>query len=243
MKGYEPIMSFGEDVAEMYRDVQRGDEIAAVAFLEQLAGRGPVLELAIGTGRIALPLAARGIRVDGVDISPAMIAQLRAKPGGDAIAVTVGNFADVPVPGTYHLIFVVWNTLFNLLTQADQVRCFENVAAHLTDDGSFVVEAFVPAFLYRLRNDQYVDAEAIRVDEVRLDVLRHDMATQMIEESHVSLSSAGVRLTPVVQRYAWPSELDLMARIAGLRLKDRWGGWNRASFNSTSSTHVSVYGR
>jgi SAM-dependent methyltransferase len=243
MKGYEPIMSFGEHVAEMYRDVQRGDEIATVAFLEQLAGRGPVLELAIGTGRIALPLAARGIRVDGVDISPAMIAQLRAKPGGDEISVTVGNFADVPVPGTYRLIFVVWNTLFNLLTQEDQVRCFENVADHLTDDGSFVVEAFVPAFLYRLRNDQYVDAEAIRVDEVRLDVLRHDMATQMIEESHVSLSSAGVRLNPVVQRYAWPSELDLMARIAGLRLKDRWGGWNREPFNSTSSTHVSVYGR
>jgi SAM-dependent methyltransferase len=243
MKGYEPIMSFGEDVAEMYRDVQRGDEMAAVAFLEQLAGRGPVLELAIGTGRIALPLAARGIRVDGVDISPAMLAQLRAKPGGDAIAVTVGNFADMPVPGTYRLIFIVWNTLFNLLNQEDQVRCFENVADHLTDDGAFVVEAFVPAFLYRLRNDQYVDAEAIRVDEVRLDVPRHDMATQMIEESHVSLSSAGVRLHPVVQRYAWPSELDLMARIAGLRLKYRWGGWNREPFNSTSSTHVSVYGR
>lgn len=243
MKGYEPTMSFGEDVAEMDRDVQRGDEIAAVAFLEQLAGRGPVLELAIGTGRIALPLAARGIRVDGVDISPAMVAQLQAKPGGDEISVTLGDFADVPVPGAYRLIFVVWNSLFNLLTQEDQVRCFENVAAHLTDDGFFVVEAFVPAFLYRLRNDQYVDAEAIGVAEVRLDLLRHDMATQMIEESHVSLSPAGVRLNPVVQRYAWPSELDLMARIAGLRLKHRWGGWNREPFNSTSSTHVSVYGR
>jgi SAM-dependent methyltransferase len=243
MKGYEPIMSFGEDVAEMYRDVQRGDEMAAVAFLEQLAGRGPVLELAIGTGRIALPLAARGICVDGVDISPAMIAQLRAKPGGDEIAVMVGDFADVPVPGTYRLVFVVWNTLFNLLTQDDQVRCFENVAAHLTDDGSFVVEAFVPAFLSQLRNDQYVDTEAIRLDEVRLDGLRHDRATQMIEESHVSLSPASVRLNPVVQRYAWPSELDLMARSAGLRLKDRWRGWNREPFNSTSSTHVSVYGR
>ena len=243
MQDYEPIMSFGEDVAAMYRDVQRGDELAAVAFLEQLAGRGPVLELAIGTGRIALPLAARGIRVDGVDISPEMIAQLRAKPGGDKISVTVGNLADVSAPCAYRLIFVVWNTLFNLLTQADQVRCFANVAAHLTDDGAFVVEAFVPAFLYRLRSDQYVDVETIRVDEVRLDVLRHDMATQTIEESHVSLASAGVRLNPVVQRYAWPSELDLMARLAGLRLKDRWGGWNREPFNSTSSTHVSVYGR
>jgi SAM-dependent methyltransferase len=243
MKGYEQIMSFGEDVAEMYRDVQRGDEMAAVAFLEQLAGHGPALELGIGAGRIALPLAARGIRVDGIDISPAMIAQLRAKLSGGDISVTVGNFADVPVPGAYRLIFIVWNTLFNLLTQEDQVRCFQNVAGHLTDDGSFVVEAYVPAFLYRLRNDQYVDAEAIQVDEVRLDVLRHDMAAQMIEESHVSFSSAGVRLNPVVQRYAWPSELDLMARIAGLRLKHRWGGWNREPFNSTSSTHVSVYGR
>jgi ubiquinone/menaquinone biosynthesis C-methylase UbiE len=112
MESYEPIMSFGEDVAARYRDVQRGDELATVAFLEQLAGRGPALELAIGTGRMALPLAARGMCVDGVDISPAMIAQLRAKPGGEAISVTVGNFADVPVPGTYCLIFVVWNTLF-----------------------------------------------------------------------------------------------------------------------------------
>ncbi len=243
MKDYEPSMSFGEDVAEMYRDAQRGDEIAAVAFLEELAGRGPALELAIGAGRIALPLAARGIRVDGIDISPAMVAQLRAKPGGDEISVTMGDFAEVPVPGRYRLIFVVWNTLFNLLTQEDQVRCFENVSSHLTDDGSFVVEAFVPAFLYRLRNDQHVDAEAILVDEVRLDVLRHDMAAQTIEESHVSLSAAGVRLNPVVQRYAWPSELDLMARIAGLHLVHRWGGWNREPFNSASSIHVSVYGR
>lgn len=243
MKDYEPSMSFGEHVAEMYRDIQRGDEMGAVAFLEQCAGPGPVLELAIGTGRIALPLAARGLRVDGIDISPAMLAPLRAKPGGNALAVTVGNFADVPVPGTYRLIFVVWNTLFNLLTQDEQVRCFENVAVHLTDDGAFVVEAFVPAFLYQLRHDQYVETEAIQVDEVRLDVLRHDKATQMIEESHVSLSAAGVRLNPVVQRYAWPSELDLMARLAGLRLQDRWGGWNREPFNSTSSRHVSVYGR
>jgi hypothetical protein len=243
MQGYEPVMSFGEDVAPMYRDVQRGDEPAAVAFLAHLAGPGPALELAIGTGRIALPLAAHGIRVDGVDIAPAMVDQLRTKPGGDQLAVTIGDFADVPVPGTYRLIFVVWNTLFNLLTQEDQVRCFENVAAHLTDDGAFVVEAFVPAFLYRLRNQQYVEAEAIAVDEVKLDVLRHDAATQRLEESHVSLSRAGVRLQPVVQRYAWPSELDLMARIAGLRLQGRWGGWDRAPFTASSSAHVSVYGR
>jgi SAM-dependent methyltransferase len=247
MEKYEPIMSFGEDDAEIYNaapDVsQRGNTVATVAFLEQLAGGGPALELAIGTGRVALPLAARGIRVDGIDFSPAMVAKLRAKPGGDRIAVTMGNFADVPVQGTYRLIFVVFNTLFNLLTQDDQVRCFENVAAHLTDDGSFVVEAFVPTFLTRLRNDQYVDAETIGVHEVWLDVGRHDPVTQRLEESHVVLSRAGVRVYPIVTRYAWPSELDLMARIAGLRLKERWAGWNREPFTATSGTHVSVYGR
>ncbi len=243
MKDYSAIMSFGEDVAKGYRDVQRGDEAAAVAFLAHLAGQGPVLELAIGAGRIALPLAAQGLRVDGIDIAPAMVAQLRTKPGGDALAVTIGDFADVPVPGAYSLIYVVWNTLFNLLTQEDQVRCFENVARHLTDDGCFVVETYVPTFLYRLRNDQYVDAEAIQVDEVRLDLLRHDMVQQRIEESHVTLSAAGVHLNPVVQRYAWPAELDLMARIAGLRLQQRWGGWNREPFTAASSAHVSVYGR
>ena len=234
---------FGEHFAEIYDDSLRGDELATVAFLEQLARGGAALELAIGSGRIALPLAARGIRVDGIDISPAMVAKLRAKPGGDQIAVTIGDFAAVPVPGTYRLIFVVFNTLFNLLTQDDQVRCFQNVAAHLTDDGLFVVEAFVPTSLSRLRQDQYVDAEAIGVDEVRLDVARHDPVTQRLEESHVHLSREGVRLYPIVTRYAWPSELDLMARIAGLRLKDRWAGWNREPFTSTSSTHVSVYGR
>ena len=243
MKDYEPVMSFDEDVAQKDRDFRRGDEVAAVTFLAQRAGPGPALELGIGTGRIALPLAARGIRVDGVDLSPAMVDQLRAKPGGDQLCVTMGDLADVPVPGTYRLIYVVFNTLFNLLTQEDQVRCFENVAAHLTDDGSFVVEAFVPTFLYGLRNHQYVETEAIQVDEVRLDVLCHHPARQMLEESHVSVSRAGVRLNPVVQRYAWPSELDLMARIAGLRRQGRWGGWDGEPFDSSSSAHVSVYGR
>jgi SAM-dependent methyltransferase len=241
MKDYEPLMSFGDDVSKLYRDLQRGDEIAAVEFLARLAGHGPALELAIGTGRIALPLAARGIRVDGIDISPAMINQLRAQPGGDKISVVIGDFAGVPVSGAYRLIYVVFNSLFNLLTQEDQVKCFVNVANHLTEGGTFVIEALVPAFLYRLRNDQYVEAEAIEVDEVRLDVLRHDAGKQMIEESHISLSPAGIHLNPVVQRYAWPSELDLMARIAGLRLKNRWGGWSQEPFSSSSSMHVSVY--
>jgi SAM-dependent methyltransferase len=244
MKDYKPAMSFDEDVAEIYDDTaQRGDEAATVTFLEQLAQGGSALELAIGTGRIALPLAARGIRVDGIDFSSAMVARLRAKPGGSQIAVTLGDFADVAVSGTYTLIYVIFNTLFNLLTQDEQVRCFKNAADHLADNGSFVVEANVPAFLHRLSNNQYVEAEAIRVDEVRLDLLRHDVATQTIEESHITLSSAGVCLNPVVQRYAWPSELDLMARIAGLRLKERWGGWDREVFTSNSGNCVSVYGR
>lgn len=237
------MTSFGFDAAEVYDDEPRGDESAAVAFLQRLAHSGPVLELAIGTGRIALPLAAQGVHVDGVDLSPAMVAKLRAKAGGDELSVTMGDFADVPVPGSYPLIYLVFNTLFNLLTQDDQVRCFENVATHLTDDGSFVVEAFVPDFLYRLRDNQYVDAEAVGVSEVWLDVGRHDPVAQRLDETHVALTGNGVRLYPIVCRYAWPSELDLMARIAGLRLKERWGGWSNEPFTASSSLHVSVYGR
>ncbi len=220
-----------------------GDEAAAVAFLAQQARGGPALELAIGTGRIALPLAAQGIRVDGVDIAPAMVAELRTQAGGEALAITLGDFADVAVDGTYALIYIVWNTFFNLLTQDDQVRCFANVAAHLGEGGVFVIETYSPAFLYRLQNNQYVEAEGIEVDAVRLDVLRHDPVTQVIEESHVTLSPAGMRFNPVVQRYAWPSELDLMAQMAGLRLRERWGSWNREPFTGASSLHVSVYGR
>ena len=243
VKNYEPVMSFGEDAARRYDDVKRGDEVEAVAFLERMARGGPALELAIGTGRIALPLAARGIHVDGIDISTAMVDQLRSKPGGDQLSVTIGDFADVPVPGAYRLIYVVFNTLHNLLTQDEQVRCFENVADHLTDDGSFLIEASVPSRFYCLQNDQYVEAEAIEIDEVRLDVAQHDPVTQLLHENHVSISTEGVRLNPIVTRYIWPSELDLMARIAGLRLKERWGGWSREPYNSTTDKLVSVYGR
>lgn len=241
MEGYKPITSFDEEAAK--RHDERGDESAAVELLVRLAGPGPVLELAIGTGRLALPLAARGLRVDGIDVSPAMVDRLRGKPGGDQLTVEIGDFADVAVPDRYRLIFVAWNSLFNLLTQEEQVRCFENVAARLTDDGCFVVEAFVPTFLHRLRDNQEVAAEAIEVDEVRIGVLRHDPSTQTLEQSHISLSSAGVSLNPVVQRYAWPSELDLMGRIAGLRLRERWVDWEERPFNSSSEAHVSVYGR
>jgi SAM-dependent methyltransferase len=243
MEAFDPALCFGPDVAARYDDHLRGDEAAAAAFLSALAGGQRALELAIGTGRIALPLAARGVPVHGVDLSPPMVARLRRKPGGDRLPVTIGDFADVPVPGRFRLVYVVYNTLFNLLTQDEQVRCFENVAAHLTDDGAFVVEAFVPAYLHRLRDDQYVDAEAVGVDQVRLDVARHDPVTQRLHENHVTLTAGGIRLNPIVTRYAWPSELDLMARIAGLRLRDRWAGWEREPFTAASRAHVSVYGR
>jgi len=202
-----------------------------------------VLELAIGTGRIAVPLAARGIPVSGVDLSTAMVAKLRTKPGGDRIPVTIGDFAAVPVEGTFRLIVLVYDTLFNLLTQEDQVRCFENVATHLTDDGRFVIETMVPAYLYRLRDDQYVDAEHLELDAVHLDVGRHDPVAQRLDESHVELTTSGVRVFPIVTRYAWPSELDLMARLAGLRLHGRWGGWRGEPFTAASARHVSVYER
>jgi SAM-dependent methyltransferase len=243
-------MSFGPKAAEVYDDIQgfsktpsRIDRDAAVALLEDLAAGGPALELAIGTGWIALPLAARGIQVDGIELSAAMVDELRAKPGGEQIAVTIGDMADVAVSGDYRLIFVVANSLFNLLTQDDQVRCFENVSAHLEDDGVFLIEVFRPDFLYRLRDNQYVDAEGVEVGEVRLDVGRHDPVTQLLEESHVILTPDGVRMNPIVTRYAWPSELDLMARIAGLRLKELWGGWSREPFTSESKYLVAVYGR
>jgi hypothetical protein len=237
-------MSFDADTAARYdAEEVRGDEDATVEFLARLADGANALELAIGTGRIALPLAARGVVVDGIDLSRHMVDKLRSKPGGDALSVTLGDFADVPVNGRYRLVYVVFNTLFNLLTQDDQVRCFENVAAHLDDGGAFVVEAFVPAWLHRLSAGQYVAAEAIGVGDVTLDVGRHDPVAQILDESHVTLSPKGIRVAPIVCRYAWPSELDLMARIAGLRLRERWSGWKREPFTADSRNCISVYGR
>ncbi len=238
-------MTFDETNAEVYdRLAVRGDEEATVALLATLADDGPALELAIGTGRIALPLAATGIRVDGIDFSAAMVAKLRAKRGGEQLDVVIGDFADVEVSGSYRLIYVVFNSFFNLLTQDDQVRCFENVASHLTDDGSFVVEGGCTFnFVQHLRAGQYVDVEGIGVDSVRFDLLRLDPSTQVLSENHVQVTVDGIAFNPVMQRYAWPSELDLMARIAGLRLRDRWGGWHRQAFTANSDNVISVYSR
>jgi SAM-dependent methyltransferase len=243
MQDYDPMLSFGEEVAAIYDDAPRGDEADAVRFLADLAGDGRALELAVGTGRIALPLAAAGVAVDGIDLSEAMVARLRNKPGGEALDITIGDFAEVPVGGSYRLIYIVFNTLFNLLTQDDQVRCVENVASHLDEDGVFVVEAAVPSYLHRMRDHQAVDAEAVEVDRVTLDVSRHDPVRQLQEESHVSITRGGIQMHPIVTRYIWPSELDLMARIAGLRPVGRYGGWNREPFTRDSHLHISVYGR
>ncbi len=243
MQGYEPVRSFDRATAEEYDELAvRGDEDATVAFLRDLAATGPALELAIGTGRIALPLSRTGVQVDGIDFSEPMVERLRSKPGGSDLKIVMGDFCDVAVDGEYQLVYIVFNSLFNVLTQDDQVRCFENVAAHLAPGGAFVVEGGCTlGWLDHLRLGQYVEAERIDVDAVRFDMLRLDPAAQMLYENHVQLGRDGARFTPVVQRYAWPSELDLMARVAGLHLVERWGGWNRERFTARSENVISVY--
>ncbi len=242
MKDYDPKMSFADDASAAAHET-RGDEEAAVACLASLAGAGPVLELAIGTGRLALPLAANGLTVDGVDFSPAMLARLRAKPGGEALEVVEGDFADVKMDRRYALIFIAWNSFFNLLTQERQVDCFRNVAAHLEPGGAFLIEAFVPSFLYRYESHQHVEVEHLDASRVQLGVSMHDPANQRLEQQHVSLGASGTTLTPVCQRYAWPAELDLMAELAGLNLDERWGGWQKEPFTKDSTQHVTVYRR
>ncbi|HEY3259551.1 MAG TPA: class I SAM-dependent methyltransferase [Pseudonocardiaceae bacterium] len=243
MQGYD-ASTYGDRIADKYDTWHAHmDETtpATAALLAELAGDGPALELAIGTGRVALPLAERGVEVHGLDASEAMIARLRAKPGGQRIPVTVGDFADVAVDGRFRLVYIVFNSLFALLTQAEQVRCFRNVAAHLTGDGVFVVEAFVPD-LGRFDRGQRTGVTRIGLDEIILDVSRHEPVTQTVDSQHVVVRADGVRLQPVRIRYAWPAELDLMAMLAGLRLRDRWGGWHSEPFTAASAGHVSVYG-
>jgi SAM-dependent methyltransferase len=245
---FDPRTSFGPKVAATYDEQPRGDEEAAVARLAQLAGDGPALELAIGTGRIALPLAATGLRVDGIELSHSMIEQLRAKPGGDALAVTCGDMAVVELPDRYRLVYIVFNSLMNLLTQDEQVECVANAARHLTDDGVFVVENVVPDLMYGLRQerdgvDQYVDAMHIAADRVSVEAGRFDRVTQRVDKCHIRFTGEGIQLHPLALRYVWPSELDLMARLAGLRLRTRWGGWSGEPFGARSVRHVSVYGR
>ena len=245
---FDPRDSFGPEIAAVYDDVPRGDEEAAVARLAELAGDGPALELALGTGRLALPLAATGVRVDGIELSQAMIDRLRAKPGGDALTVVHGDMATTTMPERYRLVYVAFNSLMNLITQDDQVRCVANAAQQLREDGVFVVENVVPDLMYGLRPDregvdQYVDAGAVGPDGVTVEVGRYDRATQRVDKCHVRLGAGGVAVDPLALRYVWPSELDLMARLAGLRLRHRWGGWAGEPFDGRSLRHVSVYGQ
>jgi SAM-dependent methyltransferase len=215
---------------------------AAVDVLEELAGGGRVLELGIGTGLVALPLAARGVEVHGIDASQEMVAALRAKPGGEALPVTLDDFADVVVEGEFSLVYVVYNTLFALQTQEEQVRCFRNVAARLAPGGAFVVEAFVPD-LAQLSAGQGVRLLHMTDERVGIRVFQHDPVRQKLKSRHVVFNEGGARVFPVEVRYAWPSELDLMARLAGLRLRARWGDWRRGEFGASSDKHVSVYER
>ena len=241
MKDYGAA-TYGDVWADKYDEYHSGiDATNAATTLADLAGGGRVLELGIGTGRVALPLAALGVEVHGVDASQAMVDRLRRKPGGGRILVTIGNFADVGVEGTYSVIFIAFNTFFALTSQEDQVRCFANVAGHLTDDGFFVIEAFVPD-MTRYTRGQNTQVSLVEMDRIRLDASLHDTVDQRVESQHVIISEAGIKLLPVTLRYAWPSELDLMARLAGLRLRERWSDWDRSSFNAGSRKHVSVYG-
>lgn len=242
MDDYGPS-TYGDHIADVYDAWFHppSDPGAAVDFLAELAGSGPALELAIGTGRIALPLASRGVEVRGIDASTAMVDKLREKPGGTDIQVTMGDFTDVAVEGRFRLVFVVFNTLFALLTQDDQRRCVRNVADHLTDDGVFVVEAFVPD-IARFDRGQRVDARRVELGRAFLEVSRHDAGNQRVSSQLVVLEETGFRMFPVELRYVWPSELDLMAELAGLRLRERWGGWSREPFTG-EATHVSVYER
>jgi SAM-dependent methyltransferase len=242
MSDYDPS-TYGDRWAEFYDEAFSSmDPTEAVDALEQLSRSGPVLELGIGTGRIALPLAARGVEVHGIDASEEIVAKLRAKPGGDAIPVTIADFADVPVDGQFQVIFVAFNTIFALLTQEAQVGCFQQAAQHLTAGGVFVVEAFVPD-LKRFTGGQAVRARNVQSDQVILTATQQDGPTQRVKSADVMIDRDGVRLFPVQIRYAWPSELDLMAQLAGLQLRERWAGWDRAEFNAASTGHVSIYER
>ena len=238
-----PLDHFGEPVAARY------DELSAdlfepavvdpvVGFLAGLAGEGAALELGIGTGRIALPLARRGIRVHGIDLSEAMVARLRAKPGAEQIAVTVGDFATTSVEGRFSVAYLVFNTIGNLTTQDEQVACFQNVAAHLQPGGCFVIEVGVPQ-LQRLPPGETVRAFTLTATHLGFD--EYDVASQGLISHHYHIEDGKLDVSSLPLRYVWPSELDLMARLAGMTLRERWSGWNREPFTSDSTKHVSVW--
>ena len=233
---------FGERVAARYDDDAEIFDPAVVDpvvdLLVELAGNGRALELGIGTGRIALPLAQRGVPVHGIELSKAMAARLRAKPGGEDIGVTIGDFATTTVDGTFSVAYLVFNTIMNLTTQDGQVACFRNVAAHLEPGGCFVIEVGVPG-LQRLPPGETI--HAFHVSESRWGLDEYDVARQGLTSHHFRIVDGRLERLSIPFRYAWPSELDLMAQLAGMRLRDRWSGWKREPFTSDSRTHVSVW--
>jgi SAM-dependent methyltransferase len=234
---------FGERVAETYdsRSASMFDPAViapAVDMLAELSGGGRALEFAIGTGRIALPLAERGVPVVGIDSSEEMLARLRRKPGAERVTAMAGDMAATRVEGTFALVYLVFNTIFNLTTQEGQVACFVNAAAHLPSGGLFVIEARVPE-LQRLPLGQTV--LPWRADPDGMSYYVYDVVTQRLSGRHYYFEDGRVEMSPIEMRYAWPAELDLMARLAGMRLKERWAGWAREPFTALSPAHVSVY--
>jgi SAM-dependent methyltransferase len=234
---------FGERVASHYDerlDAMSSPEVVGpvVDLLAEFAGDRGALEFGIGTGRIALPLAERGVRVAGIDNSEAMLARLRAKPGADAIEATLGDFADTRVDGEFSVVYLVFNTISNLTTQDAQVACFQNAAAHLRSGGRFVIENGVPA-LQSLPPGQTVLPFRADPEGFSFDV--YDVVTQRFSSQHFYIVDGKLEARPVEFRYAWPAELDLMARLAGMRLRDRWAGWEREPFTAVSPAHISVY--
>ena len=236
---------FGEQVAARY-DESSADMFEpavvepAVDFLAELARDGRALELGIGTGRIALPLAARGVPVHGIELSKAMVARLRAKPGGDEIGVTIGDFATATADGTFSLAYLVFNTIGNLTTQEAQAACFRNVARHLEPGGRFVIEVGVPG-LRRLPPDERF--HVFDASPTHWGIDEYDVANQGLVSHHFSLVDGRWQLLSVPFRYVWPSELDLMAELAGLTLRERWSDWRRTPFTSESGKHISVWER
>jgi SAM-dependent methyltransferase len=233
---------YGDEFAELYDQMHPDVDPACIDFLAELTGPGPALELGIGTGRIALPLLQRAVAVEGIDVSQAMVAKLRAKPRGSQIDVQIGSFERFTIDRQFRLVYVFFNTFFNLLDQDEQMRCFQSVSRHLSPDGYFVIEAFVPD-LTRYSNFQSVRLTGISEQGIRVDVARLDPVAQQIENQHLLVSQDGISVYPVRIRYAWPSELDLMALNARLRLLERWSSWSKEPFTRDSTKHISVYGR
>ncbi len=232
----ERVAARYDESAEVMSDASAVDQV--VEFLAELAGTGGALELGIGTGRIALPLAQRGVPVHGIELSKAMVAKMRAKPGGEGIGVAIGDFATTTVDRTFSVVYLVWNTIMNLTSQAAQVACFRNAAAHLERGGCFVIEVGVPD-LQRLPPGETF--HAFHVSETRWGIDEYDVASQGLTSHHFEIVDGRLERTSIPFRYAWPAELDLMAELARMRLRQRWSGWRREPFTSESRKHVSVW--